>query len=230
MLPAAFTAAVLDPPQVHPNSDIGVWRSEQSCYEFIGRHVDQTSNTLETGLGLSTVAFAMLGSQHISVYLEPSEGEQLEEWAKTHDVDLSRIELRSGGSDRVLSQLAPAPLDLVFIDGCHGYPLPQLDFMHACSHLKRGGVLVIDDTQLWAPRQLRVYLDADPRWQGLERTAKWAAFRRESQCSLVEDFAHKPFGIVPEPMFSREWMRQFPGRAQRKLRRTFESISSRSRS
>src|SRR6187399_553574 len=99
MLPAAFAEAFADPPRVHPDADgdIGVWRTDESCYEFIGAHADAGDHTLETGLGLSTVAFAMLGCAHTAVFLDPSEGEILRAWGASHGLDLSRVALRPGG-------------------------------------------------------------------------------------------------------------------------------------
>jgi predicted O-methyltransferase YrrM len=207
VLPAAFADAVASPPQVHPNAEGGVWRTEDSCYEFIARHVTRQSVTLETGLGLSTVAFALLGSDHTTVCPDAREADVLRQWADEHGVELATVRLIIGGSERVLPDLDTKPLDLVFIDGCHGYPLPQLDFLYACSHLKRGGVVVLDDMHLWAPRQLQTYLDADERWEQLERTRKWAAYRRQSEGSLVEGWRQQPFGFVEQPR-RRAWWRR----------------------
>jgi len=217
VLPDRFTQAALDPPQVHPIAGGGVWRTEQSCYDFISTHVGPSSVTFETGLGLSTVAFAMLGCQHTSVFLDPVEGEILTEWAAAKDLDLSRVELVPGGSDQVLPKLRPAPLDLVFIDGCHGYPMPQMDFMYGCNHLKRGGILVVDDLTLWAPCQLADYLDADARWEPLARDAKWGAWRRRSEGSLVEEWDSQPFGFVQPsgPERIHQWIRALPVRIRR---------------
>jgi hypothetical protein len=39
-------------------------------------------------------------------------------------------------------------LDLVFIDGSHGYPLPVIDWFYGAGLFRRGGVVVLDDVQL----------------------------------------------------------------------------------
>jgi precorrin-6B methylase 2 len=219
MLPARFAEAVVDPPRVHPEAGEGVWRTEQACYDFIGTHAGPGSVTLETGLGLSTVAFAMLGCAHTAVFLDPAEGAILEAWAATHDLDVSRLELLPGGSDRVLPELRPGPLDLVFIDGCHGYPMPQLDFVYACRDLKRGGVLVVDDLELSAPYELAAYLDADGRWDALVRTGKWGAWCRRSEGSLVEEFTAQPLRWVHRSDRVEQWIRALPARIKGKAAR-----------
>jgi hypothetical protein len=213
-LPDSFAKACLDPPLLHPGAPQGVWRTEQSCYEFIAQHVDDTSVTLETGLGLSTVAFAMVGCHHTAVFHDPREGDQLRAWARQHDVNLDRVELFPGRSDLILPSLPADPLDLVFIDGGHAYPLPQLDWFYAASRLRRGGVLVIDDRQLWAPRQLIDFLSADPRWTQLAGTAKWAGFQRLFEWTFLEAWSDQDF-LPHEPKAS--WRRHIR-RTLRRLR------------
>lgn len=199
MLPSGFPEAMANPPQVHDGAESGVWYTERACYEFIGEHAGPGSATLETGIGLSTVEFALLGCEHTSVFLDELEGTRLLEWAAAHGIDLSRVRLCSGGSEQVLPGLDGPSLDLVFIDGCHGYPLPQVDFVYSASRLRTGGILVVDDTQLWAPLQLAEFLDADPRWERLAGTTKWAAFRRLGHGTVAEEWDAQPFVSVPPP-------------------------------
>src|SRR6266496_3708051 len=125
MLPEAFHRAIADRPQVHPDAPTGVFATETACYEFMSQHLDASSVTLETGLGLSTVLFAILGCTHTSIFAEPREGDVLAEWARERAVDLSKVALCPGGSEAVLPTLDGPELDLLFIDGQHGYPMPQ---------------------------------------------------------------------------------------------------------
>jgi methyltransferase family protein len=197
VLPEAFKRACADPPQIHPGAPHGVWSTERSCYRFISEHTDESSRTLETGIGLSTVLFAILGSEHTALFLYPGEGDELRTWARTHDVDLEQVELLVDRSDLVLPSLPDDPLDLFFIDGGHGYPLPQLDWFYGGSRLRRGGILVVDDLELWAPHQLATFLNADPRWEPLGGTRKWRGYRRLSEGSLLEDWTEQRFLPIP---------------------------------
>jgi predicted O-methyltransferase YrrM len=198
-----------DPPPVHQHLEgapQGVWSTERSCYEFIAAHVGQGSVTLETGCGVSTAVLAILGCQHTSVFLDAVEGRQLEAWADERSVSLDHVTLLPGGSDAVLPTLESPPCDLVFIDGCHGYPFPEMDWFFGARHLRRGGILIVDDVQLWAPRQLANYLDADARWSRLAGTRKWSAWRRESDGGLSEEFYDQPFGEIPAYPKWRLWL------------------------
>lgn len=212
MLPPVWAEALADHPQVHDAAASGVWSTEQACYELIANHVDAASSTLETGIGMSTVLFAALGCAHTCVFLEPVEGERLTAWCDKHDVSLDDVDLRPGGSDVVLPALGRDELDLVFIDGSHGYPFPQIDFYYAASRLHAGGILVIDDVNLLAPRHLVEYLEADDRWERLELRYKWAAYRRRSSGSLGEDFDTQPEHVraLPLAIRGRDFVRGLP--------------------
>jgi hypothetical protein len=48
---------------------MGVWSADPDCYRFIAEHCHRGQRTLETGLGLSTVVFAALGTHHQCVTL-----------------------------------------------------------------------------------------------------------------------------------------------------------------
>ena len=79
------------------------------------------------------------------------------------------------------------------VDGCHGFPFPQLDWYYAAAHLVDGGILVVDDTQLAAPYELRRYLEHDPRWERLHVGSQWVAFKRLGHGSLDEEWTEQRF-------------------------------------
>jgi hypothetical protein len=103
-----------------------------------------------------------------------------------------------GSSERVLPNLALQDLDLVFIDGCHGFPLPVIDWFYAGSMLRADGVAVLDDAQLPQVRLgLFDFLNRDPRWTRTRRRPKWVAYQRRESGSLTEEWAQQPFLGVP---------------------------------
>jgi predicted O-methyltransferase YrrM len=198
----------LDEPRVHRaryreldegETAPGIWgtkgtqTTERSCYELLARSVEPGSTTIETGLGLSTLIFANQGCEHTAFFLDPLEEDRLRGWASQYDIDLGTVRFVVGPSDSALRALEPAPVDLFLIDGGHGYPLPQLDWFYGAPRLRTGGVLVLDDLQLWGPRQLDTFLDLDPRWERLERTTKWSAYRRLVDGPVAEDFDTQTF-------------------------------------
>ena len=136
MDPRHVLSAVLDdPPRIHgPDAPNGVWRTATECYEFLIDEVPKGSRTLETGMGVSTVLFAALETEHTSVSMGDAT-EELLSWCDEHDVPTSRLRLVNESSVTALPRIAtePDPLDVVFIDGCHGYPVVQLDWLYGCA-------------------------------------------------------------------------------------------------
>lgn len=200
---AVVDAALADPPVVHyltyqdlqAGTLTGVHRTEESCYRFLATICHPGSRTLETGAGISTVLFAAWGTQHRCVTPLQEEADAILDYCCRRgistdgvifDINPSVVVLPLAGQDEDL-------LDVVFIDGNHGFPHPMLDWYFAAGRLREGGVVVLDDIQLPSVRVLRHFLDLDVRWLLLERTSKWAAYRRASDWSFLEDWYSQPF-------------------------------------
>jgi hypothetical protein len=209
-----------DPPPVHAGAPTGVWAAAHDCLEFIGARVHPGTRSLETGCGASTIVFAAAGARHTAVFLNDSEGRAVVTWCGDHGIDLATVTLRAGSSSQVLPALDPGPLDLVMVDGCHGFPFPQLDWYYAAAHLVDGGILIVDDTQLAAPYELRRYLEHDPRWERLHVGSQWVAFKRLGQGSLDEEWTeqtfHQPAALRVQA--ARRKARGILGRLRRSLR------------
>jgi hypothetical protein len=222
MDPRHVLSAVLDdPPRIHgPDAPNGVWRTATECYEFLIDEVPKGSRTLETGMGVSTVLFAALETEHTSVSMGDAT-EELLSWCDEHDVPTSRLRLVNESSVTALPRIAtePDPLDVVFIDGCHGYPVVQLDWLYGCARLRDGGTVVVDDTQLPAPHELRKFLKADPRWETVHSGYKWSAFRRLGTWDLSEDYYAQSFWRTAHEPWRATLRRRVPARLERPLTR-----------
>ena len=91
-------------------------------------------------------------------------------------------------------RLDSGELDLVFIDGCHGFPSSIIDWFYAAGRLRREGVVVFDDVQLpHVSLLIESFIEPDDRWQELETTPKWRAYRRMSEGFLGEEWFVQPF-------------------------------------
>lgn len=208
-----------DPPVVHivdtpEGKRPGVWSTEESCYRFMARIVRPGMRTLETGSGLSTALFAALGAEHTCVTPAAVEAEHLRDYFARQDIPGDRVTFALEPSHVALPRLTGA-FDLVLIDGAHGYPLPIIDWFYAGSLLVHGGVLVVDDIPLPAVAALLDFLDRDPRWEPLQRSERWAAFRRHSEGPLIEGQWDQLFYGVDA---GRPLLRRVLGRARRELR------------
>jgi len=117
-----------DLPQVHYGAPEGVWRTDLSCYEFIATALpEKGARTLETGCGISTVLFAMWASEHVSIVPWPREAEACQEYLQERGHP-DNVTFEVGWSDEVLPRLTGPPLDLVLVDGGHGFPAPIVDW------------------------------------------------------------------------------------------------------
>jgi len=186
-------AVIADPPQVH-FAPGGVFSTDRSCYEFIaGELREEGARTLETGCGISTVLLGRWSSEHTCVVPQPGEVRACRAYLEEHGQGGS-VDFEVGPSDEVLPRLTGPALDLVLIDGGHGFPTPILDWYYAAGRLRQGGVVIIDDLQL---RQVRLglmdFLDADGRWERVESTGKWAAYRRLTAGNLREEWRDQAF-------------------------------------
>ncbi|MEM7163953.1 MAG: class I SAM-dependent methyltransferase [Planctomycetota bacterium] len=182
-----------DPPRAHQHAPGGVWAAARDCLEYLEKTLQEGWVTLETGCGASTAVFAANGCKHTSVSLEEEEGEAVHGWCKKYGVDESQLDCIAGSSAEVLPKLAPTELDLVFIDGCHAFPFPAVDWYYTARRLRVGGIMVVDDLQLPAPDQVADFLRADPRWTKLVDGEKWGAWRREAVECVDEEWTSQPF-------------------------------------
>lgn len=179
-----------EPPVVHivdtPTGKApGVWSTDESCYRFLARVAQPGMRTLETGSGISTALFAALGTHHRCVTPAQEEADHLRDYFGAQGISGERVHFDVAPSHVALPRLDDA-FDVVFIDGAHGFPAPIIDWFYAGSLLRRDGVMVIDDIPLPGVRVLLGFLERDPRWEQLEHTGKWAAYRRHSDGSLLE--------------------------------------------
>lgn len=191
-------ALLADPPAAHVSKKTGKrlpWQIAPQVLELIDEHVDAQSATLETGAGVSTALFALKGADHTCVVPWTTERDRLLEWGQRTGVSFERVRFECEPSERVLPRLEPTPLDFVLIDGGHGFPTPFIDFFYAALRLRQGGLLAVDDTQIWTGRVLHLFLKAQPGWELVrEFRLRSSVFRRTSEPSAeLEEWNQQPF-------------------------------------
>ena len=219
-----------DPPRVHLDeapklgfAPEGVWSTERELYLFLARHGEAGARTLETGLGVSTVLFALWRTNHVCVVPSEIEVEWFLQYCAERTIDARTVTFAIGWSDEILPSLKVHELDLVLVDGGHGFPAPIIDWYYAGSKLARHGVLVLDDVNVPSVQMgLLKFLDRDPRWTRLATSWKWRAYGRNAVGHLREEWSAQPFlGVrvtrrlryVPAPL------RPLAARMSRRLRR-----------
>ncbi len=74
--------------------------------------------------------------------------------------------------------MSARPLDLVLIDGPHGFPFAQMEYFHFYQKIRKGGVLVVDDIHIPTIRQMYDFLRDDKMWTHMEDVMTTAFFQR----------------------------------------------------
>jgi hypothetical protein len=179
-----------DPPKPHEGMVMGLTEGPLS---FIYENVNHQSNTLETGCGLSTVVFALTGSRHIVIAPAPSEFEITKSYCRERGIPTQQIEFIAEASQKVLPSLESPALDLVLIDGGHGFPTPYVDWFYTAGRLKKGGYLIVDDVWLWSCQILRDFLMEQPHWQFVdEYSERTTVFRKLEDGSEWLEWTEQP--------------------------------------
>jgi predicted O-methyltransferase YrrM len=182
---ATLEAVLADPPAVHDDARHGrvvTFGLAADVLRWLLDILPAGSRTLETGAGLSTLAFALAGAEHVCITPAASEPERLRAYAGERGIAFDRVRFETAPSERVLPALDPGPLDLVLIDGSHSFPQSFIDWHYTHPYLKVGGHVVVDDTQVWTGRVLRDFLRAEPEWEvAREWFGRAVAFRKVAE-------------------------------------------------
>lgn len=182
-------------PQLHRDGKGGLtsWALSDEALLFIDRTIDATSVTVETGMGVSTLVFALNGGEHTAIAHHPDEVENVRRFCLSHGISLDRVDLINDRSEFALPKLPRTPLDLVLIDGRHAFPSPFVDWYFTVDRLAIGGIMVVDDIQLKTGRILEEFMTVDHRFELLEEFDNTVAFKKlETDITLFE-FDRQPW-------------------------------------
>ena len=190
-----LTDVLNDPPKPHKDAQGGfmVMGLTEAALRFIYDNVGNQSTTLETGCGLSTAVFALTGSRHTVIAPDPSEFEIIKTYCRNRGIGTTEIDFISEPSQKVLPALELPPLDLVLIDGGHGFPTPYVDWFYTAGKLKKGGYLIIDDVWVWSCQILRDFLIEQPHWAFVaEYEERTTVFRKIEDGSEWLEWTQQP--------------------------------------
>jgi predicted O-methyltransferase YrrM len=182
-------------PQFHgPEDSLTSWASQRDVLEFIASSLTAGSASLETGCGYSTVIFAASGARHTTVTPARLETERVAAYCADQGIATDQLSFVIGFSQNVLPGLIDdGPLDLVYIDGAHGFPYPCIDWVYTEGRLKVGGAMMVDDVRIPTCRILHDYLLAETNWR-LERYFRdTAVFRKLAEADRTSDWQGQTF-------------------------------------
>ncbi len=139
-------------------------------------------HSAETGVGKSTLLLSHL-SQHHTVFAIDDTG-STESLAKVRASPLLKrdtVDFVTGPTQVTLPrQKFVDRLQLVFIDGPHGYPFPELEYYFFYPHLDENALLVIDDIHIPTIFRLFSFLREEAMFDFLGVASTTAFFRRNS--------------------------------------------------
>ncbi len=164
---ADWRALVAKKPGIHafPPGQFSFFALPDDVLEYLADHSGEHTATLETGLGASTIVFAAVGSRHICIAPVTEEIARVTAFCLENGVAVDAINFVADYSELALPRLNLPELDLVLIDGRHGFPAPMVDWFYTAKHLKVGGRLIVDDMNLWPVQLLVEYLSSSEAWR-----------------------------------------------------------------
>ncbi len=163
---------------------------------MMAEHINPSSRTLETGAGLTTVLFALKGACHTCIVPDQELVDRIKGYCDQHQISIDRIDFRISRSENLLPYLQVTDLDMVLIDGGHGFPVPIIDWYFTVEKLKIGGQLIIDDTHLWTGRILKEFLLCEPEWELVQEWQKTAVFKKLKDGSQLKEWGGQPYTVL----------------------------------
>jgi hypothetical protein len=161
---------------------------------FLDSRLTPDMHTLETGSGVSTVLFAMKGTHHTAITPAAAEFEVIKDYCRSRGIDVGNVQFIAEPSALALPRLDPTPLDIVLIDGLHGFPTPFIDFFYTVGRLKIGGLLIIDDIQLQPCGYMKDVLSEQPQWRcEADFTPRSIIFQKLADGSEWGDWTDQPY-------------------------------------
>ena len=196
-------------------------QQKQACYGierkvalFLWDEVAAGNHTLETGAGISTLIFAMRGATHQAITPNKPETEAIRRYAAGKNIPFEKVKFVIESSDSYLPKAELPPLDLVFLDGKHAFPWPIVDWFYTADRLKKGGLMVLDDTDMPPVKVLADFLQVDTRWQIVRSFDRTIAFRKMDK--NVHDVAWHM-----QPWVTRHYNKSLLSRLKKKVKRLF---------
>ncbi len=140
--------------------------------------------SVETGSGKTTLLFSHASSKHLTFALDAGNG-SISQVKKSSLFKAENVEFVEGPSQINLpARNFDQPIDVALIDGPHGYPFPELEYYHLYPHIREGGFLLLDDTQIPTIASMFKILKADKMWDLKACVDHLAVFQRTAHAGV----------------------------------------------
>lgn len=173
-----------------PDGKPANWAVAPDVLRFIHQNLAPGMQTLETGAGQTTVAFAIAGARHTCITPDREQAERIRAYCVEHGIEQS-VTFIHESSDVALpaGRSIPKTLDFVLIDGAHRFPFPILDWHYTETRVRVGGIVAVDDYRMPSVRILHDFLLGEDEWQPVKIFQTTSFFRRTRETVNVWDWA-----------------------------------------
>ena len=139
-------------------------------------------HSVETGSGKSTLLFSAISTSH-KCFTLGSEGNEdagsLSAVQQSPFFDTTNVEFILGPTQKTLpGYVFTHPVQLVFIDGPHGYPFPEMEYYFLYQHLAEDGLLILDDIHIPTIARLNEFLQEESMFTHVGTVQTTSFFRR----------------------------------------------------
>jgi hypothetical protein len=169
------------------------WHSNTNLLRTMEGLLTDGMATMEIGAGYSTVLFLHKRCFHTCITPIQDEVGRIIDYCKAEGISLDRAEFVVEQSFSVLPSMAQPKRDLIFIDGAHRFPFPIVDWFFCSMHLREGGLMIIDDTNIISCHILMKFMGNDPHWEKVIMEENFALFRKLGGHDYPFDWQGQPF-------------------------------------
>jgi hypothetical protein len=155
----------------------------------IARAVDKLEihNSVETGSCASTLLFSHISEHHTVFALDGGSG-SVTNIRRSPLLRRDAVTFVEGPTQVTLPQHRfSEKLQLVLIDGPHGYPFPEIEYYYLYPHLETGALLILDDIHIPTVHNLFQFLRRDAMFD-LEQVVRTTAFFTRTSAPTFDQF------------------------------------------
>jgi methyltransferase family protein len=139
------------------------------------------ANSAETGTGRTTLLLSHMSSNHtVFAYDDALAGGSLSA-VQSSPLLNNNVEFVLGPTQVTLRNYKfKDKLQLVLLDGPHGYPFPEIEYWCFYPHIDEGGLLIIDDIHIPTIHNLVAFLKEEAMFDFVDQVSTTAFFRRNA--------------------------------------------------
>lgn len=182
-------------PRFHESGDdlTAAFRLDDLTLAFLDGALQPGMRTVETGAGASTVVFAANSASHTCIAPDAALFRRIRHYCRSVGVDDRSVTFIVDRSEQALPRLHLGDVDVALIDGRHGFPAPFIDWYYLAESLKIGGLLVVDDVDIWTGETLADFLETETDWKLVTRLPRGTVFEKRGATAHNKEWTQQPF-------------------------------------